>query len=713
MLTLLLARFYLPTEASDRGLTLWLAVAAFLLLAGRMWRGSRILEPFPLRRPTLPEWGLILLIGGHLISAAGAIWSGADCRAVLNHIWEWTSIGAMVLLLRDTIRSRALLQLLTPTLLTVAVTLSCLGCWQHFVWYPANARMAQRLQQLETQANLSEAEREERQRLIAEIPDWETSSETGQKMLFARLAESREPIAAFALANTFAGLLIVLLLVAVDQTFLQWHANRSRWLLLTIVALTACNLLLTKSRTAYAGAALGITLWGILQLWRSQPERRSQLVKGLLIGSGLTGAVFVIAFLSGSLDREVITEAFKSFRYRIEYWTATLQMLRDHPLLGSGPGNFRQMYLQYKLPGSSEEILDPHNLVLELWASGGLLALSGAGLMIASLIRSMWAQRFSQSAAEVVPYSFCFRMACGAAPVVLVLLGRGAFEGWLDPTLGWLVLVSIISSMLLLPRCQETQVNAWMAAWMALSLHLCGAGGIGMPAIVQVWLLVWMVSLRETYKTPDNASDASSQWMWLGGIAVSLLLAFGCLWTGVIPVISMNHLLAQARVAQRTDSRQAVRLMTLATEVDSLSPDPWQDLAMAHMGHWKQSPRWNADSFTQAIEAQQAAIKRDPRAGKRYHLLGQAWGQKFAHSHNDDEAEQGIAAYRTGITLYPNFAPLHADLAVLLNDANRPAVQEAQRAIELDDLNRTAGHTDKLLPEEQRTSLEAIVAKGL
>ena len=42
---------------------------------------------------------------------------------------------------------------------------------------------------------------------------------------------------------------------------------------------------------------------------------------------------------------------------------------------GVGPGNFRAAYLRYKLPESSEEILDPHNLFLEVWATAGFWAL--------------------------------------------------------------------------------------------------------------------------------------------------------------------------------------------------------------------------------------------------------------------------------------------------------------------------------------------------
>src|SRR5207248_2034927 len=48
---------------------------------------------------------------------------------------------------------------------------------------------------------------------------------------------------------------------------------------------------------------------------------------------------------------------------------------------GVGPGNFGVHYLRYKLPQSSEEIQDPHNLFLEVWATAGfwaVLALAAA-----------------------------------------------------------------------------------------------------------------------------------------------------------------------------------------------------------------------------------------------------------------------------------------------------------------------------------------------
>ena len=97
-------------------------------------------------------------------------------------------------------------------------------------------------------------------------------------------------------------------------------------------------------------------------------------------------AAFALAGLSGGFDWKVVSEAPKSLSYRLQYWRGTAGILREHPILGAGPGNFRQHYLKYKLPESSEEIADPHNMLLDIWSSGGLIALAGfAGFVVCAL----------------------------------------------------------------------------------------------------------------------------------------------------------------------------------------------------------------------------------------------------------------------------------------------------------------------------------------
>ena len=84
--------------------------------------------------------------------------------------------------------------------------------------------------------------------------------------------------------------------------------------------------------------------------------------------------IVVSAVAVKGLDRQVLSEASKSLGYRIEYWRATLSMIGAYPWLGVGPGNFQDYYTRFKLPEASEEVRDPHNILLELWATAGTFA---------------------------------------------------------------------------------------------------------------------------------------------------------------------------------------------------------------------------------------------------------------------------------------------------------------------------------------------------
>ncbi len=163
----------------------------------------------------------------------------------------------------------------------------------------------------------------------------------------------------------------------------------SRWTALTLgravdPVLLVC-LVLTKSRSAYLGllAGVGIVAW----------QSRRQVSRRLLLGTGLAGLLLVAALVAAGLatrqlDRQVLTQSLDvdaaiDWNTGREPGVSSPGVGRPRGSPGSsmfwsgvGPGNFRACYLRYKLPESSEEILDPHNLFLEVWATGGFGAFS-------------------------------------------------------------------------------------------------------------------------------------------------------------------------------------------------------------------------------------------------------------------------------------------------------------------------------------------------
>ena len=147
-------------------------------------------------------------------------------------------------------------------------------------------------------------------------------------------------------------------------------------------------LVLTKSRTAWIGLVVALAFWGACLLVR-RPVPSSAAGRVMVGAAGCwscSSVLFAVAALEAGFDVQVISEAPKSLDYRLQYWNGAMGVVREHPVFGVGPGNFRQHYLRFKLPESSEEIADPHNLILDLWTSGGLFALIGfAGCLIGAI----------------------------------------------------------------------------------------------------------------------------------------------------------------------------------------------------------------------------------------------------------------------------------------------------------------------------------------
>ena len=102
----------------------------------------------------------------------------------------------------------------------------------------------------------------------------------------------------------------------------------------------------------------------------------------------------------GGLDVEVLSEASKSLGYRGQYWRSTVEMIADHPIMGCGPGHFQDAYTRYKLPEASEEIADPHNFLLEVWATAGTPAMLAMVAALGCFGWSLWRHRCEPTADE-------------------------------------------------------------------------------------------------------------------------------------------------------------------------------------------------------------------------------------------------------------------------------------------------------------------------
>lgn len=715
-------RMLTPTDAAAMGETIWIAqlsLAALVLWALAVYWSGWLQLPF--------DWidaAVLLFCLGPMIAALTVVGTTGDKRAALNMLWEWCGIGATWFLMRRVANTPADRQSLLLVVAASAVSLSGLGLWQH---YRGNAQS--RLGYETLKAELETLERQGPPTNPREAVEWNRAlqsaraklvqigvpGEASARMQWEQRLNSSEPIGLFALANTLAGILASMaivwlgLLVGTGRIVPRWQiACGGLW-----AGLILYCLLLTKSRTAFAGLLAGLAVWACGS--RSPVQQRSGrwrwgLAAGLLIATGMISA----AYATGGLDRLVVSESAKSLRYRIEYWQATCGMLLESPknwLVGVGPGNFRQHYLRFKLPQSSEEIADPHNLLLDAWSNGGLVALVGlAGLFVAGL-RPLWAEHEALSTEEPSRlFGRDFVLAGGVVGHLAVLIpGVGSDEATVLLLLfGWLAVVASCQGLFR----NNLPCKLCAAAFISMLVHLLGAGGIAMPAVVQTILLLIVISAAAR---PSAICKIATEARWpvaVMGLA-GLGLYGGCWFTGLSPVIDARSRIAlgEYELFEQRRPDKAEREFHRAAAADPWSSRPYDLLAQVAFQLWVASRDGSPAGFDRAISLQNEAVARNPLYFGGHQALGEMYLVKFDSTRSPGDAALATAAFRQAVALYPNQARLQSQLAEALwkGEEYKAACVAARRASDLDAINEEAGHIDKRLTADRRKIVDQIV----
>jgi hypothetical protein len=707
---LLVARLLVPAEASVLGDTLGLV--QLWLAAGALWAwGCFRTRAFSLCAGWL-DAALWLVIAGHGASTAWVFVGGGDRRTALNLLWEWIALGVSFFLMRQLVATRADARRLLFVLSAMVVALAGLGTWQHYAALPKTAAQYERLREREQQSPGDPEVRRELARMgVPQNP--------ASRSLWEERLRSTEPFGTMALANTLAGLLTAWLIVvigAVVRGWLQTPSWTGRIAATLAVALLALCLVLTKSRTALVGTVTGLAVWGGYSLVGAGRSRR--WIGWSLAAVAFGGLVIAAAALTGGLDREVLSESPKSLRYRVQYWSGTAAVLRERPLLGTGPGNFRQHYLKHKLPESSEEILDPHNFLLDLWTSGGLIALIGFLLLLVAAGKTFAArgQPFHSPPAEPTDrISDLFRTPAGVGGLIgfaLIAVPQLALGDFDERLIGLAVLwlVAFVALGRLFVGGDGPSVSAIVAASLGLLVHLLGAGGIEMPAITQT-LLVLLVAGSVL------AGPESSGWRQSGLVAAavglgSLALFAACLFTATIPVLNRESLVSAADAAYSQDRNlgRAEKLYLEAAETDPLSPAPPERLSDLEFMRWARSAGQPDEAFERGVEFAHEAIRRDPFSANGYRRLGVWYFERHRRTGDREPAVRAVESLLAAVERYPNSAILRAELAQALAAAGqaKSAQNEARTALSLDAVNHREGHRDKYLSDEIIDALRQI-----
>ena len=75
---------------------------------------------------------------------------------------------------------------------------------------------------------------------------------------------------------------------------------------------------------------------------------------------------------------------------RYGLWSASVQMLRDHPIFGAGLSGFTTVLGPYWNPSHADRFIYPHNLLLTFWSETGLLGVVSFAWILVVGFRVGW-----------------------------------------------------------------------------------------------------------------------------------------------------------------------------------------------------------------------------------------------------------------------------------------------------------------------------------
>ena len=177
--------------------------------------------------------------------------------------------------------------------------------------------------------------------------------------------------------NTYAAYLVLAIFPLFMLSIYEKNKNK-KILYILLSALVFVNLLMTFSRNALLGFILGIVLLA--------------LIYSIKLMFALGGFGILTLFIPSVFHRVMDITSVAQNESRIKLWKTALMMIKEHPILGVGNGNFVTQYdtyiVKYRLDYNSYTHYPAHNSYLKVQSELGLIGIiSFLGVIITALFR--------------------------------------------------------------------------------------------------------------------------------------------------------------------------------------------------------------------------------------------------------------------------------------------------------------------------------------
>ncbi|RPI60571.1 MAG: O-antigen ligase domain-containing protein, partial [Planctomycetaceae bacterium] len=312
-------------------------------------------------------WLGVLIKAFAIITFLSALWAG-DKRAALDSWIEQVSLLAAAFWAAQLFADRKRFVILLILLSAVGATLAAKAYWQYFVEVP------ERISQFREHGD-------------EQLQQAGLAPGTPMTQAFTGRALERTALGYGGLANIFASMLIVLATAAIGlagaklsaamSALAAWKARQQAGEIyvplvaavvsIVLAAASAGAIFLTGSRAGMVLGAAAFLAGGAVYRFRNRLARRWKRNVGI-------AAVGVILCLAGITAYGIKYDSLpaKSLTFRWHYWTASAEIAAQHPLLGVGPGNFPDAYLQARRPAAEEAVKMPHNVLAHAFSEYGI-----------------------------------------------------------------------------------------------------------------------------------------------------------------------------------------------------------------------------------------------------------------------------------------------------------------------------------------------------
>ena len=215
--------------------------------------------------------------------------------------------------------------------------------------------------------------------------------------------------ATFGNPNALGAFLAMLLPIAVWEMLAARSAS-GRLLSANVIAVLTLGLLLTFSRSAWAGAAIGVTAvllattrlrWAALAA--STRVRWTVLVVSALVALLLVGVQLAPPSGSPTIVNAAVSRlrsieaplATSSGQFRLQVWRDTLALIASRPFFGYGPDTFGLVYPRFQTAhGAASVIIDrAHTAPLDVAATQGLVGLFAYAALLLAMVRAFLKRR--------------------------------------------------------------------------------------------------------------------------------------------------------------------------------------------------------------------------------------------------------------------------------------------------------------------------------